>query len=114
MGRPEGCALFPSRATYWRDEVFHPAWKAASLKRLLHHDLRHTTATQLYDHDYKLEEIAKVLGDTVSTVELTYVHVFALRGRGDRMLAYAERVRRALVGEPSNGVAAEGTRVIQG
>jgi integrase len=104
--------LFPSRATYWRDEVFHPAWKAAGLKRLLPHDLRHTTATQLYDHDYKLEEIAKVLGDTVSTVDLTYVHVFALRSRGDRMLAYDERVRRALAGGPAVAVAAEGTRVI--
>jgi hypothetical protein len=59
--------------------------------------LRHTTATQLYDHDYKIEEIAKVLGDTVGTVEATYVHVFALRGRGDRMKAYDQRVAAALL-----------------
>lgn len=90
--------LFPSRATYWRDGVFHPAWGAAGLERLLPHDLRHTTATQLYDHDYKIEEIAKVLGDTVGTVEATYVHVFALRGRGDRMRAYDERVAQAMAG----------------
>jgi integrase len=89
--------LFPSRATYWRDDVFHPAWKAAELERLLPHDLRHTTATQLYDHDYKIEEIAKILGDTVGTVEATYVHVFALRGRGDRMKAYDQRVAAALL-----------------
>lgn len=89
--------LFRSRSSYWRDEVFHPAWKAAGLKPLLPHDLRHTTATQLYDHDYKLEEIAKILGDTVGTVEGTYVHVFALRGRGDRMKAYDERVAAALL-----------------
>jgi integrase len=89
--------LFPTRATYWREEVFHPAWKAAGLARLLPHDLRHTTATQLYDHDYKIEEIAKVLGDTVGTVEATYVHIFALRGRGDRMKAYDQRVAAALL-----------------
>ena len=89
--------LLPSRATYWRADVFHPAWEAAGLKRLLPHDLRHTTATQLYDHDYKIEEIAKVLGDTVGTVEATYVHVFALRGRGDRMKAYDQRVAAALL-----------------
>lgn len=77
--------------------MFHPAWKAAGLERMLPHDLRHTTATQLYDHDYKVEEIAKVLGDTVSTVEATYVHVFALRGRGDRMKAYDKRVAAALL-----------------
>jgi integrase len=97
--------LFPSRATYWRDKVFHPAWKAAGLNPLLPHDLRHTTATQLYDHDYKIEEIAKVLGDTVSTVEATYVHIFALRGRGDRMKAYDERVAAALL--DTNAMAAE-------
>jgi hypothetical protein len=90
--------LFPSRSTYWRDDVFHPVWKAAGLERLLPHDLRHTTATQLYDHDDKIEEIAKVLGDTVNTVEATYVHVFALRGRGDRMKAYDQRVATALLG----------------
>ena len=87
----------PTRTTYWREEVFHPAWKAAGLARLLPHDLRHTTATQLYDHDYKIEEIAKVLGDTVNTVEATYVHIFALRGRGDRMKAYDQRVAAALL-----------------
>ncbi|MGH9023000.1 MAG: hypothetical protein ACRDV9_07860, partial [Acidimicrobiia bacterium] len=32
--------LFPSRATYWRDGVFHLAWEAAKLQRLLPHDLR--------------------------------------------------------------------------
>ena len=48
--------------------AFDPAWKAPGLKRLLPHDLRHTTATQLYDHDYKIEEIAKILGDIVGTM----------------------------------------------
>jgi hypothetical protein len=37
--------------------------------------------TQLYDHDYKTEEAAKVLGDTVPTVEATYGHVFEPRSR---------------------------------
>ena len=108
IGWDDGRAvLFQSRSTYWRDDVFHPAWKAAKLKPLLPHDLRHTTATQLYDHDYKLEEIAKILGDTVNTVEATYVHVFALRARGDRMKAYDQRVAAALL-KPSKARTTKG------
>ncbi|MGH9022763.1 MAG: hypothetical protein ACRDV9_06655 [Acidimicrobiia bacterium] len=37
------------------------------------------------------------MGDTVGTVEATYVHVFALRGRGERMKAYDQRVAAALL-----------------
>ena len=67
---------------YGRDEVFHPAWKGPpAWSACFSHHLRHITAIRLYDHDYKIEEAAKVLGDTVPTVEATYVHVFEPRSR---------------------------------
>lgn len=83
----------PLRGNHILQRDFEPKVKRLGLPRIRLHDLRHTTATLLFAQGYSIEDVARILGHSSTTVTSTvYVHVPAARLRAataslDRLFA---------------------------
>jgi integrase len=65
----------PLFAGTWRKRSFDPAVKRSGIPRVTPHDLRHSAACQLADHDFSTLQVARWLGDTSATIERVYANV---------------------------------------
>lgn len=58
---------------------FQRILERAGIEKMGLHSLRHTFVSMLFEHDVDIHTIASIIGDTVTTVEKTYLHLYKER-----------------------------------